>query len=186
MVSIHNKLAGTAEIPVALSECMITGSGAVMARDAQGAYSISLPTAATAYIVGFPLSTKVPTNNAAGSDPHGFRLETVTLWYSIGAVNASANTLTLNQETMIGAAARAAVTAFGGSLTYNTNSGASAAMGTTFGATAYLTVVTLGTPVWLSTSRGLYTGEWSITTGAASGTAKIHGILLGGSFALTM
>lgn len=186
MVSIHNKMSGTAEIPVALSELMITGSGAVMARDAQGAYSLSLPTAATAYIVGFPLSSKVPTNNAAGSDPHGFRLETITLWYTIGAVNASVNTVTLNQETLIGGAARAAVTAFGGSLTYNTNSGASSSMGTAFSANAYLTVVTLGTPVWLSTARGQYTGEWSITTGAATGTAKIHGILLGGSFAITM
>lgn len=173
--------ARTARIAVPLNLITLTGSGATYTRDAQGQFSISLPTASTLYRLGVPLVLP-PYRVTGASAPNlvGFRLRSIVLWYSITSVDLSSHTFTINQEGIAGNAARAAAVEVGGTLTYNTDDGASSALGTAARANLYKTVVTLGAPIALTTDMALITAEWSMTTGATSGSAKVHGLLLRG------
>jgi hypothetical protein len=175
-----------ARVHVPLGNLSTTGAGAVAARTAQGEPALSLPTASTSYVVQIPLSSSAPyaVIPGIGGEPFGFRLEALELYYLIGAVNLTAHTITINQEVLAGGAARAAATAFGGSLTYVTNGVAAGSLPTTFGATAYLTTVTLGTPAFLNAEDTLVHAEWTLGTGATSGTASIYGIILRGTHSI--
>ena len=177
-------------LPVPLASITVTGAGATYSRDAANQFSISLPTAATSYVLGIPLVHQFPyrveggASTAAVGNLTGFRLRQILLWFTIGAVNLTAHTFTIAQEAIAGATARAAAATAGGALTYNTNDGASAALPTAFAATPYKTVVSLATPIALSADLGLVTAEWTMGTGASTGTAKVHGVTLMGDFGL--
>lgn len=170
---------------VPLDALTLVGSGATYTRDAQGQFSISLPTAATTYRLAIPCNHIL--NRIFTSVPHGFLLKDIMLWYSIGAVDLTAHTFTLNQETMAGAAARAAATAFGGTLTVSNDGAAAGAISTlpvTQRANLYLSQVLLGTPAFANVDNKLVTAEWTLATGAATGTAKVHGVAFHGSIGL--
>jgi hypothetical protein len=175
-----------AQFQVPLSAITLTGSGGAYTRDAQGQFSISLPTASTTYRLGIPLGSVMPwvVSANANIDRFGFKLEQIALWYSIGSVDLTAHTITLNTEAIAGAASRAASTTLGGALTYDTDDGTSAALATVQRANLYKTRVILGTPTYLLTQHQLPVAEWSLATGASSGTAKVHGVVLVGRFGL--
>jgi len=179
-----------ARLPISLQALTVTGSGAVYARDAANQFSISLPTAATTYRLEIPLVHQFPyfleggVSTAAVGNLSGFLLRQILLWYSIGAVDLSTHTITIATENIVGAAARAAATAAGGTLTYNTDDGALTTMGLVQRANLYKTVVSLPTPLQLSTDLQRANAEWTLVTGAASGTAKVHGVTLLGDFGL--
>ena len=168
-------------IQVPLNSITLTGSGATNSRDAAGQYSISLPTTTTTYRLGMPCNQILNRTFGVG---HGFLLKDIMLWYSIGTADLSSHTFALTQETMIGGAARAASTSFGGTLTQVTDgaaAGAISALPVTQRANLYLTQVLLGTPAFASTDLTLVTAEWVMATGS-SGTAKVHGVMFHGSW----
>jgi hypothetical protein len=189
MTEIHKQLTPV-QIPVPLGDCIPTGSGAVFAREAAGQYSISFPTANTAYQVQIPVAGTFPIYLAAQAG-FGFRLEEVLLWYSVGAVNASACTFAIYQETMTPNSTRAAATTFGGTLALAVDDGARGApvaqpitLPTTQRANLYLVSLKLGSPAFLTTSRQDVNAEFTLTTGATSGTGKLHAVVLVGTFRL--
>jgi len=166
---------------------LITPLAAVVpVREAQGQYSLSLPTAAGDFYVGIPISSVIPSvlTNDQRVDRMGFKLEQIWLSYAIGAVDLQQHSVTINQETITGNAARVAATAFGGTLTYDTDDGTSTVLPTTQRAALYKTRVILGTPVYLGGLGQVVTAEWRLQTGAASGTAKIHNVQLVGRQAI--
>lgn len=177
-------------LPVPLNSITLTGSGATYSRDAANQFSISGPTASTSYVLGIPLVHQFPyrieggASMAAVGNLTGFRLRQILLWYTIGAVNLTAHTFTIASEVVSAGAARAAAVAAGGSLTYNTNDGASAALPTAFAATPYKTVVSLATPIALGADLTYVSAEWTMGTGASTGTMKVHGVTLLGDFGL--
>lgn len=170
----------SARINIPLSSIGLTGAGAVLARDAQGQFSISLPTAATTYRLMVPgPHTIVPFRVSDASSPNlvGFRLTGFALWYSIGAVNLTSHTFDLLSENIAGNAARAAGTAVGGTITIDTDDGASAVLAVGFRTNLYKSKLTLATKLALDDDLQLVTAEWVLATGAATGTAKVHGVL---------
>lgn len=199
---IHVKnTAARIEVPVPQG-LAFTGAGAVTARAGAGEFGLSLPTAATAYIVNVPISAHVgawvsnlvnPGTSVA--DPMGFQLQQIYLWYMIGAVNLSVSTFVLLQETMLAGAARAAATGFNGnqnlSVVNNGTAGTTqpAATGVTlataFSANVNLSVITLASPIWFSSDSTFVNGEIAMTTGAASGTATLLRIMLAGAVGMT-
>lgn len=176
------------EIPIPLAAWTQIGSGAVNLRDAQGQPSISLPTAATTYRLLTAINAYNPhiVSTSAGVDRFGFKLEEIELWYSIGAVDLTANTFTLNAEVQAGAAARAAATAFGGTFTYDTDDGTLTTLGLVQRANLYKSRVILPTAsqAFFITRSQLVNAEWTLATGAASGTAKVHGAIMRGRWSI--
>lgn len=196
-MSLHGRSpVGKVYIPVGISGLMFTGAGSSITEDAQGEFSLTLATAATAYKIGIPVSeylspilSGVPAFVSGNpQDPFGFRLEAFWLWYIITSTNSTLNTLTVNQETMLGGAARAAATAFGGNLQVSTNGGAlsgtttTATLSTTASTNAYLSQVVLATPQFVTQALQQITAEWLLTTGATSGAAKVLGVTLQGTY----
>ena len=186
-MALHMLHKDTARHDVPLGLITLVGSGATHTRDAANQFSISLPTAATTYRLMIPLNIvpfRVFSGVAGSANLVGFRIKALELWYSIGAVDLSVNTITLAAERAIGAAARAASTTIGGTLSYVTDDGAATAFATVQRANLYKTVVTLGTPYAPDSEVGNATAEWTLTTGAATGTAKVHGVTLRGDYGL--
>jgi hypothetical protein len=184
---VAKQIKTNARIHIPLGLLSTTGAGAVQARTAQGEPALSLPTAATSYVVQIPLTGCLTAYSVAPGtpqDPFGFRLESMTLYYLIGAVNLTAHTLTFNQEVMAGGAARAAAAAVGGTLSFVNNGVAGASLPTAFSANAYLTTVVIPAPFYLSADNTLVHAEWTLGTGAASGTASIYGIILNGTHSI--
>jgi hypothetical protein len=175
-----------ARVHVPLPLISVTGSGNAVARTAQGEPAISLPTAATSYVLQIPLSAAAPyaVIPGIGGEPFGFRLEALELYYLIGAVNLTAHTITLNQEVLAAGAARAAATAFGGALSYVNNGTSGAGLPVAFGTSANLSVVTLGTPAYLNAEDTLVHAEWTLGTGASTGTASIYAVILRGTHSI--
>jgi hypothetical protein len=179
-----------ARLPVPLNSMTIVGTGATYTRDAANQFSISMPTAAATIRLEIPLVHQFPyfleggSSTAAVGNLSGFLLRQILLWYSIGSVDLTSHTFTIASEVIAGNAARAAAVAAGGSLTYNTDDGTSAALATVQRANPYKTIVSLTTPLQLTTDLSRANAEWSLGTGASTGTAKIHGVTLLGDFGL--
>lgn len=199
LIHIRNN---SVRIEVPLAAVTVTGSGAVQASDGDGLPAISLPTAATAYVMHVPIGTFVPwainlvNPGTSVADPYGFQLQSIYLWYLIGAVNATVDTFKLMNENPASGAARAAATGFNGNVassllvTNNGTAGTAAApatgvtLVTAFSANVNLSIITPNNPIWMSADQQFLTGTWAITTGAASGTAKVCRIMLAGAFGL--
>lgn len=179
-----------ARLPVPLSSITLTGAGATYSRDAANQFSISLPTAATTYRLEIPLVHQFPyfieggSSTAAVGNLSGFLLRQILLWFSIGAVDLTAHTFTIASEVIAGAAARAAATTAGGALTHNVDDGTAAALPTTQRANLYKDVVSLATPLQLTSDLSRANAEWTLATGASTGTAKVHGVTLLGDFGM--
>lgn len=175
-----------ARIHVPLSSLYMTSPGSLSgARVAAGQNVVNFNTANTDYFIHIPITSFFPYRVSGATSPNlfGFRLEKVCLWYAIGGTNAQAHTFKIYKEAVVGNAPRGAATELTSPQdTVDTDDGASAALGTTARANLYKSVVTLATPISVTEDLTIVTAEWYIRTGATSGTAAVHGVVLLGTF----
>ncbi len=199
IVHIRNN---SVNVEIPLASVTVTGSGAVQATDGDGLPAISLPTAATAYVMHIPLSGFIPwainlvNPGSSVADPYGFQFQALYLWYLVSSTNPSVNTVKLLQEAPVNGAARAAATGFNGNVasslavTNNGTAGTAAApatgvtLVTTASANVNLSIITPNNPIWWSADSTFLTATWAITTGATTGTAKVCRIMMKGAFGL--
>ena len=102
--------------------------------------------------------------------PKGIQINTITAVYSVGAVDATVNTLGLYKTTYSNAAAPAVSTILAASNLTKTHS--------TDATKPYVTTLTLSTPAMITTQNCELNLEWKVTTGAATGTSSIWGVIL--------
>jgi len=198
-----------------------SGTGAVWTRSGSGLLGLSLPTAATAYVLDKPSSyvmgrtgmqddlqeqfghgtgyatltgaqglaspPAIFTTPAGVSGPppftglsqftpvtsprpKGLAINSISAVYTIGGAAASVNTLGITQTVFANNTAPAVTT-----ILATTN------ISTAVQAQPYVTKLTLNTP-YLTTLNAEYVLEWNLTTGAATGTAFIYGLIFGVTF----
>lgn len=123
-----------------------------------------------------PFTGTTELNPVTAPRPKGIQFKQIYAVYTIGAVNATLNTIGLTQATFVNNAAVPTAS--------NIIAVAANGLGTTFGANIQMTPIPV--PLVGQTFRTSkfteYTIEWDVTTGAATGTAVLYGVFLDVAF----